>query len=362
MSGSLRNILGESPCIVVAHPDDETLWAGGLVLKNNDLDWSALCCSIPRIDPIRAWDWHMACQKLGINRTLLCPFQETSPDTPLECVPIVRGASCIVTHGMQGEYGHAHHRQIHWMYTDSSTVPVLCFNVGQSSEYTIVLSDEEFSAKMAALKSYHHGTVYPPLGSDVPKWEALLHRYGTDERRTEGFDLAPEKYQWKVLTDIINENGYKSGAELGVRFGQTSRYILIHTESDVIGVDLMMPQPENTGEGQETYESWPWDAYENAVIDIENEFPDRFTMYRLSTDEASMLVEDGSLDWVFIDADHSYEGVRADITNWLPKIRKGGMITGHDIDRKGVRDAVRDCLGDWEDHGKRWNNCWIKRV
>jgi predicted O-methyltransferase YrrM len=40
--------------------------------------------------------------------------------------------------------------------------------------------------------------------------------------------------------------------------------------------------------------------------------------------------EDKSLDFVFIDADHRYEYTKRDILAWLPKIKNGGIIAGHD--------------------------------
>jgi predicted O-methyltransferase YrrM len=55
---------------------------------------------------------------------------------------------------------------------------------------------------------------------------------------------------------------------------------------------------------------------------------------------------DGSFDFIFIDADHSYEGVRADITNYYPKVRKGGILAGHDYAHsESVRRAVDELLG-----------------
>lgn len=45
---------------------------------------------------------------------------------------------------------------------------------------------------------------------------------------------------------------------------------------------------------------------------------------------ASEQIEDGSLDWLFIDADHTYEGVTSDIVAWWPKLKPGGLISGHD--------------------------------
>ncbi|RPI55035.1 MAG: class I SAM-dependent methyltransferase [Deltaproteobacteria bacterium] len=50
-----------------------------------------------------------------------------------------------------------------------------------------------------------------------------------------------------------------------------------------------------------------------------------------------------SVDMVFIDADHSYEAVLADLRFWEPRVKK--MICGHDIKMPGVKQAVEDFLG-----------------
>ena len=56
--------------------------------------------------------------------------------------------------------------------------------------------------------------------------------------------------------------------------------------------------------------------------------------------QAAAEFDDGSLDWVFIDADHSYAAVVADIAAWAPKLKPGGLLSGHDYGRAGVTDAV----------------------
>lgn len=59
--------------------------------------------------------------------------------------------------------------------------------------------------------------------------------------------------------------------------------------------------------------------------------------------ESLMVVEeyqDASLDFVFIDANHTYEHVKADILAWLPKIKSGGYLAGHDYTWPGPRQAV----------------------
>lgn len=52
---------------------------------------------------------------------------------------------------------------------------------------------------------------------------------------------------------------------------------------------------------------------------------------------AAQLVLDASLDFVFIDADHIYECIARDVSIWAPKVRSGGVISGHDYGGGGDR-------------------------
>lgn len=59
--------------------------------------------------------------------------------------------------------------------------------------------------------------------------------------------------------------------------------------------------------------------------------------------QASLEFDDGYADLVYLDGDHSYDAVLADIDCWWPKVRKGGILAGHDIfvvDHIGVTQAV----------------------
>ena len=57
--------------------------------------------------------------------------------------------------------------------------------------------------------------------------------------------------------------------------------------------------------------------------------------------------EDGSIDFCFIDASHEYEDVKADLLAWLPKVKDGGILAGHDYDVawQGVIKAVDEVIG-----------------
>jgi predicted O-methyltransferase YrrM len=75
----------------------------------------------------------------------------------------------------------------------------------------------------------------------------------------------------------------------------------------------------------------------------------------LSWDAADNF-EDSSVDFVFIDADHSYDSVIKDINAWLPKVKKGGIISGHDyFDTCPVKQAVDELFPNVK---KYETNCW----
>ena len=51
------------------------------------------------------------------------------------------------------------------------------------------------------------------------------------------------------------------------------------------------------------------------------------------------------IDLIFIDGDHSYEGVKADVESWLPKVKDGGIVVFHDIGwAEGVKKAIAEYI------------------
>lgn len=66
------------------------------------------------------------------------------------------------------------------------------------------------------------------------------------------------------------------------------------------------------------------------------------TLLRLPSVEAAKTFADGSIDFLFLDASHEEEDVYRDITEWYPKIKTGGVFSGHDYGDAwvGVRMAV----------------------
>ena len=61
--------------------------------------------------------------------------------------------------------------------------------------------------------------------------------------------------------------------------------------------------------------------------------------------EAAQHIENNSLNFVYLDGSHKYEDVVNDIITWIPKIKKGGILAGHDIMWRDVALAVQKTIG-----------------
>jgi hypothetical protein len=134
--------------------------------------------------------------------------------------------------------------------------------------------------------------------------------------------------------DLIDEyfvkRGYKVGAEIGSLKGEFSAEILKRWEGELYMVDVWRSldeedYPDSSNHGKHS----PYMILSECV-DRMAPFGRRAIMIRAFSDQAYKLFPDESLDFVFIDANHSYDSVKEDINLWYPKVRKGGLVMGHD--------------------------------
>ena len=145
------------------------------------------------------------------------------------------------------------------------------------------------------------------------------------------------------LVNQIQQYRYKKGAELGVLRGPTFKYVVNNTSNlEHIGVDVFCP--DNVWKGKiisttkELLEIPALKWYQELLDFCEENKPAR--IIRDFTQNACHDIEDNSLDYIFIDASHDHDSVKRDITLWTPKVRKGGMVSGHDINELPVAMAV----------------------
>lgn len=120
--------------------------------------------------------------------------------------------------------------------------------------------------------------------------------------------------------------GFRKGAEIGVWEGGFAEKLCAQNH----GLELLCVDPWNS---QPDYKEGKNDparmeqAYHTARETLK---PFPCTFLRMTSAEAATHVEDGSLDFVFIDGNHLYEHVLRDLQLWVPKVRKAGVVAGHD--------------------------------
>jgi predicted O-methyltransferase YrrM len=127
---------------------------------------------------------------------------------------------------------------------------------------------------------------------------------------------------------ILFQEHFKTGlgVEVGTAHGFNALKILKHWKGELKCVDI-----------------WAWDSdYEIAIKNLGFE-----RCIRKSSVEAITDFKNESLDWVYIDADHSYKSVLNDLIIWRSKVRQGGIISGHDYVNAfnyGVIQAVNEFI------------------
>ncbi len=130
----------------------------------------------------------------------------------------------------------------------------------------------------------------------------------------------------KTLTALARKERWTLGAELGVDRGQLSRELLDAVPAlHLIGVENFSLHPE----------------YRHEVESLPERYGARFRLIEMETHEAADLVLDGSIDFVFIDADHSVEAVADDIARWRPKVKPGGWLGGDDYNPANFPGVVQ---------------------
>ena len=146
----------------------------------------------------------------------------------------------------------------------------------------------------------------------------------------------------------LNEMGLVgAGVEIGVAYGENAEKILEKWH----GRHLYLVDP---------YVTQDWSKYTDQTNKINfsealeyarqklARFDGRKTFVRRMSTDAAKDFKDGELDFVYVDGNHDYAAVLADMDAWWPKIKSGGVMGGHDFYdtdtddyRCGVESAVR---------------------
>jgi predicted O-methyltransferase YrrM len=125
----------------------------------------------------------------------------------------------------------------------------------------------------------------------------------------------------KILAKIFTDLHYTKGAEIGVERGDFSAFLC----ESIPNVKMLCVDP--------------WTAYSRQSQAREDKIYGQamqrlngrnVEIMKMTSLEASQKIENGSLDFVYIDALHEFDPVMMDILLWAPKVRSGGIVSGHD--------------------------------
>lgn len=173
----------------------------------------------------------------------------------------------------------------------------------------------------------------------------LIRKFKIHDRRLRGpMPIEVREFHRDDLAQLFAELGFKRGAEIGVAEGKYSEVLLkANPDCHLLLID-------------------PWDAYDGNAQNktkAKHEFAYNETLKRVGTYpnvhlwkqysmDAVRDVEDSSLDYVYLDANHSYPFIMSDLIFWSQKVRSGGIVSGDDAYRlnekwgSGPMEAIYD--------------------
>jgi len=127
------------------------------------------------------------------------------------------------------------------------------------------------------------------------------------------------------LAALFRIAGFRVGAEVGVEQGEYSKALCkLNPDLHLFCIDAWTAHKEYKDHiTQQKFDDFLSIA-KKKLKGFNVTFIKKFSM------DAVKDFEDGSLDFVYIDANHGYKYVLQDITEWSKKVRKGGIVSGHD--------------------------------
>jgi len=154
-------------------------------------------------------------------------------------------------------------------------------------------------------------------------------------------------HHWEAVIEVLRGSDPRAGAEVGTKFGRCSDYFLrafprlYMYAIDKWDKDLDVDSPRDIGHDTYTSKHWNFRRIEFQFKETMRRHKGRYKMLQMASLDAAKRIEDGSLDFVFIDAQHTYKCVVEDILAWRPKIKPGGWLTGHDYNHDRFPGVVR---------------------
>jgi LmbE family N-acetylglucosaminyl deacetylase len=191
--------------VITAHPDDETLFFGGMILSRPDEDWTVVCLTDGNADDRgneRMAELDEACELLGVQSVIKAGFEDTYNENLdqrklkkfFNTLPDV---DRVFTHGPLGEYGHPHHIQtafaVHKFFTKKEVwhPAINCFASKRE-----ILTEEQYNRKLEILAKVYD--------QELMRFSRFIH-FPSEELYTQSSLDEVEKLAHYLLSKEVNE-------------------------------------------------------------------------------------------------------------------------------------------------------------
>ncbi|OGK52594.1 hypothetical protein A2966_03575 [Candidatus Roizmanbacteria bacterium RIFCSPLOWO2_01_FULL_41_22] len=166
-------------------------------------------------------------------------------------------------------------------------------------------------------------------GTDLATLEYILNKFNLSFDDKTRLPIEIPDFGREQLTVLFKELGYMVGAEVGVHRGGYSELLCKNNPGvKLYGIDPYKAYDQYNNQQQVD------EYYEEAKTRLA---PYDYHFVEKSSEGGVKGFEDESLDFVYIDGNHEFSHVTADITLWSEKVKPGGIISGHDFIKFGNR-------------------------
>lgn len=132
----------------------------------------------------------------------------------------------------------------------------------------------------------------------------------------------------ELIKSLLPDYPKGIGVEVGTFKGEFAQEIMKVWDGTLFLIDVWRDLGVEYNDSS-NHKNFQGGVYGDCMRNIQG-FEDRAIMIRATSEISSNFFEDNSLDFVYIDANHAYEFVKQDIELWFPKVKKGGLVMGHD--------------------------------
>jgi len=150
----------------------------------------------------------------------------------------------------------------------------------------------------------------------------------------------------RLYSEVVKKyNDNSRFVEIGSWKGKSSSYMAVEIANSKKQIDFYCV---DTWEGsiEHTKEQKGEDLYKTFIANMKP-VEEYYFPIKLKSIDVSKKFRNNSLDFVFVDASHEYKDVKQDLIEWLPKVKDGGILAGHDYADyfPGVIEAVNEVIG-----------------